>query len=153
MFSSRQPLRLTWTAVMDHTRRDRAIAPSAWQTRCVRAGEVHEFLNVGPGPDYPVDHVEYYGFAAFDTSGVLAVGDELVCDGRALGAISGFDETHMPNHYNILVEGPRLANGHALGLSAGTPVTTRPREDTRPPRDTPPREDTRPREDQGSGGI
>ena len=113
---------------MDHTRHDRAIEPSKWQTRCIRAGEVHEFINVGPSPRYPVDHVEYYGFATFDTSGVLAVGDTLVCDGRTLGTISGFDETHMPNHYNILVEGPDLRNGHSLELTAGMVITTRPRE-------------------------
>ncbi|WP_275465575.1 DUF6917 domain-containing protein [Streptomyces noursei] len=129
MFTSREPLRLRWAAVMDHTRHDRAIEPSAWQTRCIRAGEVHEFINVGPGPRYPVDHVEYYGFATFETSGVLAVGDALVSEGRTLGTISGFDETHMPNHYNILVEGADFRNGHALGLKAGTAVTTCPRED------------------------
>lgn len=114
---------------MDHTRRDRAIEPSKWQTRCIRAGEVHEFINVGPAPGYPVDHVEYYGFAAFENSGVLAVGDELIGDGRTFGTISGFDETHMPNHYNILVEGPELRNGHSLELTAGMTIATRPRED------------------------
>ncbi|PKW16742.1 DUF6917 domain-containing protein [Saccharopolyspora spinosa] len=125
-------MRLNWVAVMDHTRHDRAIEPAKWATRCISAGEVHEFINVGPSPRYPVDHVEYYGFAAFETSGVLAVGDALVCDGRNLGTISGFDETHMPNHYNILVEGAHLRNGHTLGLTAGTPVFTRPREGQEP---------------------
>ncbi|MET8727183.1 hypothetical protein ABZV81_08350 [Streptomyces parvus] len=117
---------------MDHTRRDRAIEPSAWQTRCIRAGEVHELINVGPGPQYPVDHVEYYGFATFETSGVLAVGDVLVGEGGSLGTVSGFDETHMPNHYNILVECADHRNGHALGLKAGMAVTTCPREDKDP---------------------
>lgn len=129
MFTSREPFRLRWAAVMDHTRRDRAIEPSTWQTRCIRAGEVHEFINVGPSPRYPVDHVEYYGFATFETSGVLAVGDALVGEGYTLGTISGFDETHMPNHYNILIEGTGLRNGHVLGLRAGMAVTTCPRED------------------------
>jgi uncharacterized Zn-binding protein involved in type VI secretion len=121
-------MQLHWIAVMDHTRYDRAIKPTKWKTRCIRAGEVHEFINVGPSPRYPVDHVEYYGFAAFDTSGVLAVGDTLVCNGCTLGIISGFDETHMPNHYNILVEGPILQNGHLLKLTAGMAVATHPRE-------------------------
>lgn len=128
LFSSREPLRLHWVAVMDHSRHDRAIRPAKWQTRCIRAGEVHEFINVGPGPRYPVDHVEYYGFASFDTSGVLAVGDELICDGQVLGTVGGFDETHMPNHYNILVEAADLRNGHALGLAVGMAIGTRPRE-------------------------
>ncbi len=121
-------MRLRWAAVMDHTRRDRAIAPAKWQTRCITAGEVHEFINVGPEPVYPVDHVEYFGFATFSNSGVLAVGDVLTCEGRVLGVISGFDETHMPNHYNILVESPELRNGNALQLTAGMSLTTLPRE-------------------------
>ena len=115
---------------MDHTRRDRAIQPAKWETRCIITGEVHEFINVGPRPGYPVDHVEYYGFATFDSSGVLAVGDTLICDGKSLGTISGFDETHMPNHYNILVAGPTLENGRSLKLKAGMRIVTLARENS-----------------------
>lgn len=132
MFTSREPLRLRWVAVMDHTRRDRGMSPSGWTTRCLSAGEVHELVNVGPDPAYPVDHVEYYGFAALENSGVLAVGDALVHEGRTLGIVSGFDETHMPNHYNILVAGTELQNGHALRLTAGDGLCTRPRETNHP---------------------
>lgn len=129
MFSHRIPLKLHWVAVMDHSRRDRAIRPAAWDTRCISAGQVHEFINVGAKPEFPVDRVEYYGFAAFDVSGVLAVGDTLVGEDGALGTIRGFDETHMPNHYNILVESKDLLNGRALNLTAGASMVTRPRED------------------------
>ena len=115
---------------MDHTRHDRAIQPAKWVTRCINAAEVHEFINVGPDPSYPVDHVEYYGFATFDSSGVLAVGDSLICDGTSLGTISGFDETHMPNHYNILIAGPTLENGRSLDLRAGMTMVTRTRENS-----------------------
>ena len=31
------------------------------------------------------------------------VGDKVSVDGRHLGALAGFDETHMPNHMNIVV--------------------------------------------------
>lgn len=129
MFSHRVPLTLHWVAVMDHSRYDRAIRPAGWDTRCISAGQVHEFINVGPGPQFPVDHVEYFGFAAFEVSGVLAVGDALIGDDGVLGRIVGFDETHMPNHYNILVECKELLNGRALSLIAGESIATRPRED------------------------
>ena len=34
----------------------------------------------------------------------ICVGDKVYLDGALLGIVSGFDETHMPNHQNMVLK-------------------------------------------------
>ncbi|MFD8497341.1 DUF6917 domain-containing protein [Amycolatopsis sp. NPDC059657] len=121
MFGSRCVISARWSAVMRHRRNDRRMVPSAWRTRCLRAGEIHEFILCTPSADRsePMDDVSYLGFAEILDGGVLAVGDELRSGEHLLGTVHGFDETHFPNHYNILIAAQRLDTGVELGLEVG----------------------------------
>lgn len=101
---------------MNHRRVERQLVPSRLQTRCVREGDVHEFISHAPVPgDGPINDVSYLGFGTFTASGVVAVSDALA----GIGVVSGFDETHMPNHLNILVQVTDPATGCELGMTAG----------------------------------
>lgn len=116
LFSEKNELMACWVAVMDHRRRDRGLSLSKFNTRCVRKGEIHEFMVLSErdaerARETPVDEVSYLGFAEFLNGGVIAVGDELDMGGVRLGTIAGFDETHMPNHLNIVLKSNSLQNG------------------------------------------
>ena len=48
------------------------------------------------------------------------VGDEIRTDRTGLiGTVVGFDESHAPNHFNIVVQAARSQTGRELGLRLG----------------------------------
>ena len=119
LFSDKAAIVASLVAVMDHRRHDRALSISGFKTRCVRRGEIHEFLLCMPPPENdasPINEISYLGFAEIQTPGVIAVGDRVVLGEAQVGTIYGFDDTHMPNHMNIVLEGTSLKNGAERGL-------------------------------------
>jgi hypothetical protein len=128
MFSSRCEVLGRWVAVMEHRRNDRKLVPAAWKTRCICAGEIHEFILCQHGRTHgeEINDVSYLGFAEITSGGVVALGDGLHVDGRLIGTVCGFDETHAPNHYNILIATERLVTGAEIGLVVGESVIFRP---------------------------
>lgn len=121
MFSARADIVGHWVAVMSHRRNERAMKPAPWKTRCLRTHEIHEIVlcRRDEAARGSIDHVAYLGFAEMTNGGVTAVGDELLVDGQQVGSILGFDEAHMPNHFNILVVVDEPVTGQELGLSVG----------------------------------
>jgi hypothetical protein len=133
MFSSRGEIIGWWPAVMRHRRTRRGMRPAEWKTRCIRAGEIHEVILCAPGVPrgQPVDDVSYLGFTEILRGGLLALGDELHTANRLMGVVYGFDETHYPNHYNILIAAASLVTGEDIQLRAGQSVVFAPAADNR----------------------
>ena len=83
-------------------------------SRAVLKNEVHELIvtdqeNVGPGSK--VDRIAYIGFVEITVGGVMTVGDTLNCQDKVLGQVVGFDETHLPNHLNIVLASSSRSDG------------------------------------------
>lgn len=118
MFVAKREILGRWVAVFEHARRDRNLKLSSLATRCVRAGEVHEFLVCATADSTSViDHVGYLGFGEFLCAGVICIGDELwLSEQDVFGRILGFDETHMPNHQNVVVQAESITTGAGYGL-------------------------------------
>ncbi len=75
-------------------------------SRAVRKGEIFELmytLEKDAKPGGKVDSVTYLGFVEVEEAGVLRVGDIVKIDNVDAGKIVGFDETHFPNHLNVLL--------------------------------------------------
>ena len=53
-------------------------------------------------------------------------GDAVLLSRKKIGEIVGFDETHLPNHYNIVFRSNELLTGVSLGLRLMEKVTFRP---------------------------
>lgn len=122
----RAPLEARFVGVLDSRREGRGLSLIHPRTRCIRRHEVHELIvtdEPGAGPGKPVNRCHYLGFVEFLAAGVLVEGDTLAIAGRTIGAIAGFDESHFPNHYNIVIRGPRLVTGIELDQKPGDPVT------------------------------
>ena len=49
-------------------------------------------------------------------------GDEVKINGQVIGKIAGFDETHMPNHYNIVIYGTDRISGNERNLDLNDEV-------------------------------
>jgi SAM-dependent methyltransferase len=91
------------------------------QSRCIQAGELHEIVTSDEdrGGGERVDRVGFIGFAEFTNGGVIEVGDRVSCAGRELGTVLGFDDTHFPNHLNVLIRSEELRTAPSLGLALG----------------------------------
>ena len=98
------------------------------QSRAVRKHEVHELIMTdepSAGPNKEVNRVGYFGFVEILEGGVIIKGDEVLCDGELIGHIAGFDETHMPNHQNIVIIGDNRATGAERGVLLNAKITFR----------------------------
>jgi hypothetical protein len=94
-------------------------------SRCIKKHDIHELIltdEPDAKPGSRVDRIAYLGFAAIADGGVIVAGDEVYLAGRLIGTLAGFDETHMPNHLNIVIRTDRLADGVEQGAALGMPV-------------------------------
>lgn len=107
---------------------DRGLALITPISRCIRRHDVHELIltdEAEAGPGKQVNRIAYLGFFAVELGGVIVSGDEVYLDGRAVGVLAGYDETHMPNHLNIVIRTDRLLTGVEHGAPLGATVSFR----------------------------
>lgn len=107
-FVAKRPVTATVVVVLKGTIKNRGLSLIAPHSRCVREKEIFEFMvaeDEDAAPGSVVNNVRYLGFAEVTTGGSLLVGDGVLLDGRRLGRVLGFDETHMPNHQNVVLRG------------------------------------------------
>ena len=119
-------LEARFVAVLKDHREDRGLQLIRPATRAIRREEIHEVIltdepDAGPGGE--VNRVSYVAFAEFAKGGLLVEGDRVVVNGESIGEIAGFDETHMPNHQNIVVRGPKRLTGRELGARLGDTIS------------------------------
>lgn len=115
--------------VLDGVRLDRGLSLIAPPTRCVRRHDVHELIVTDEkeaGPRRTVDRCFYVAFVEFLSGGVLVTGDTVSLRDSPLGELAGFDESHSPNHLNLVLKGNTGATGIALGARPDDPVVFRP---------------------------
>jgi len=67
-------------------------------------------------PGSTVDNICYLGFVELLNSGVLLTGDKIIWNGKVIGTIIGYDDTHMPNHQNTIVLMEKRISGKDLGI-------------------------------------
>jgi len=108
--------------VFGNKREDRALKLIAPYTRAVRLNEIHEFIitdeeNVRPGST--ANRVAYLFYAEIKRGGAIMFGDKVVIGDRVVGEVVGFDETHMPNHINVILHSRDFKSGLEWGLSVG----------------------------------
>ncbi len=122
----RSPVEAILVAVLRPTRFDRALQLIPEKSRCIRAGDIHELIltdETTAQPGIRVNRVAYLGFAEFTKGGLIVQDDILEVDGQSIGRVVGYDETHMPNHINIVVVGENFASGYDRGLALGARLT------------------------------
>ena len=79
----------------------------------------------GVVPGGSVQAIAYLGFVELLASGVIVVGDEVLARGQVVGTIAGYDDTHMPNHQNVIVSVAKRISGKDLGWQVGERVEIR----------------------------
>lgn len=80
---------------------------------------IHELISTDEEkakPGEEVNSVAVIGFLEFTQGGVITVGDKMMIGEKEIGIIAGFDETHAPNHLNIIIKAPAKVSGFDLGI-------------------------------------
>jgi len=94
-------------------------------SRAVKRYDIHELIATpeeGSGPGATVNDVWYIAFFEVTQGGVIVVGDEVLVGDKPFGCVAGFDDTHLPNHQNIIVRTEANKTGLEFGIGLGEPV-------------------------------
>lgn len=95
-------------------------------SRAITKFSIHELALTDEqeaGPNKIVNKVAYLGFFEVTEGGIIVVGDSVSVGRKRIGKIVGFDESHMPNHLNIVIKADTIATGKELNLLIGEQVT------------------------------
>lgn len=76
-------------------------------------------------PGGSVQAITYLGFVELLTGGVIVVGDEVIVKRKVVGTIAGYDDTHMPNHQNVILKVKKRVPGKDLRWRVNDRVTIR----------------------------
>jgi len=127
-FAAKADVRGRVVTVLRGTLESRALHLIAPISRAFPAGSIVEFISTdesAAAPGTTVDRIGYIAFVELTTGGILLAGDTVEADGKAIGTIAGYDDTHMPNHQNIILKTDGRATGEGLGLQPGMSVLIR----------------------------
>lgn len=96
------------------------------KSRALKKNEIHELIvtdEKDAKPGAAVNRVSYIAFVEINKGGVMVVGDEVYWNNDLLGTVVGFDDTHMPNHQNIVLYSPKRETGKGLNIKLEDPIT------------------------------
>lgn len=122
-YVSKTPVRGRIVTVLRGVTDRRGLQITDLRSRAVPRHEVHELMITDEEASLGsrVDRVALIAFFEVTEGGVMLVGDAVSVGGRVIGTITGFDETHMPNHQNICLYG-ELRDGESVGLELDATV-------------------------------
>lgn len=117
-YAKKKPLEGNLVVILDGKYEQRGLQLIPQPSRCLIANEVHEIIltDEDKKPGETINKIAYIGFFAVKESTVIIVGDPVKINGQVIGKIAGFDETHMPNHYNIVIYGKERISGNERNL-------------------------------------
>ena len=106
-------------AILDWQVTDRDLTLIPHLSRAVRRGEVLEIILTDEKDAQPgdtINRVAYIGFIEMGETGLLVSGDRVKIGEEEIGDLIGFDETHMPNHLNVVLRVDEPKTGREMDL-------------------------------------
>src|SRR5262249_12040626 len=124
-YFAKRPVAAEVVAVLHAHATARRLELTVHPSRAVCAGEVHEIFATdepAKGPNSTVNRVGYIACVAIRQPGMILMKDAVLLEGEVVGTVIGFDETHLPNHLNIVIQTPSLQTGRDMGARLGDEV-------------------------------
>lgn len=123
-YAKKKTMKGNLVVVLDGKYEERGLQLIPQPSRCLISDEVHEMIltDEDKKPGETVNKIAYIGFFTVKESTVIIVGDQVKINGQVIGKIAGFDETHMPNHYNIVIYGKERISGNERNLDLNDEV-------------------------------
>jgi len=88
-------------------------------SRAIKKNEIHEVIltEEDAAPGKIVNSIAYVCFFEVEEGGVIVVEDKVYIGKKLIGKVVGFDDTHMPNHQNIILYAPEKKTGVELKIN------------------------------------
>lgn len=112
-------------AILQLEMEDRRLSLITPKSRVVKKNEIHELIITDEKEAKPgalVNKVAYIAFIEIDKGGIVVVGDEVYWKDYLLGKVAGFDDSHMPNHQNIVLYSSKRNTGKELNIKLEDPI-------------------------------
>jgi hypothetical protein len=107
VYGDRRPVVGEVVALLHVTFEERGLELIQSKSRALCEGEIHELMITDEeeaAPGGGADRVSAIAFFEVKAGGLIVVGDGATLNGGPLGAVAGYDMTHMPNHMNVLLK-------------------------------------------------
>lgn len=94
-------------------------------TRVICRYQIHELMTTDEAeaaPGKEVNRISVVGWFEVIQGTSLIADNPVYLNGRNVGSLAGFDDTHAPNHYNLVVRTPSRFSGLYVGLKVGDEV-------------------------------
>jgi uncharacterized protein YuzE len=124
-YAANRPVKGEVVTVLDSTHEQRALKLISTYSRALRKNSIHELIatdEAGRKPGDTADRIAYLAFFEVSRGGCIIVGETLFVNGHAVGEIIGFDETHEPNHINIIIGVKKRRTGPGLKIGLGSKI-------------------------------
>ena len=124
-YAANRPVKGEAITVLDSTHEARGLKLIPTYSRALPKNSIHELIATDERDKKPGDtanKIAYLAFFEVTRGGCIIVGETLFVDGKAIGEIVGFDETHEPNHINIIIGVKSRKTGPQLKISVGSKI-------------------------------
>jgi hypothetical protein len=122
-YAANRPVEGEVVTVLDSTHEARGLKLISTYSRALKQNSIHELIATDEGDQKPggtANRIAYLAFFEVTRGGCIIVGETLFVDGEPIGEIIGFDETHAPNHLNLILGVKTRATGLQLKIALGS---------------------------------
>jgi hypothetical protein len=124
-YAANRPVEGEAVTVLDSTHEARGLNLISTYSRALKKNSIHELIATDEADQKPggtANRIAYLAFFEVTRGGCIIAGETLFVDGQPVGEIVGFDETHEPNHINIIVGVKQRATGRQLKIGIGSQI-------------------------------
>ena len=124
-YAANRPIKGEVVTVLDSTHEARGLKLISTYSRALKKNSIHELIatdETGKKPGDTANRIAYLAFFEVSRGGCIIVGETLFVDGETIGQIIGFDETHEPNHINIIIGVKKRRTGPQLKIGLGSTI-------------------------------
>lgn len=124
-YAANRPVEGGVVTVLDSKHEARGLKLIPTYSRALRKYSIHELIATDEANQKPggmANRIAYVAFFEVTRGGCIIVGETLMVNGKPVGQIIGFDETHEPNHINIIIGVKQRATGPQLKITVGSKI-------------------------------
>lgn len=124
-YAANRPVEGEVVTVLDSTHEARGLKLIPTYSRALRKNSIHELIatdELDKQPGDTANRIAYLAFFEVARGGCVLVGETLFVDGQPVGEVLGFDETHEPNHINIIIGVKQRQTGPQLKIALGSKI-------------------------------
>ncbi len=124
-YAENRPVEGAVVTMLGSTHEQRGLKLIPTYSRALRKDSIHELIATDESEKHPgdtADRIAYLAFFEVSRGGCVVVGETLLLDGQPVGTVIGFDETHEPNHINIVIGVKQRQTGRELNFSVSRQI-------------------------------